>query len=62
MNFYTSDIKVMATITNEIGESSTISVHFRKAKRGLFKEEMAHKIMSEFNINLEHKIVKVRIH
>ena len=40
MLFITSDIKVLATVTNTEGKSSTISVQFRTAKRGMFKEEM----------------------
>lgn len=35
-----SDISILATITNSLGESATISVQFRTAKRGMFKEEM----------------------
>lgn len=63
MLFITSDIKVLATLTNEVGESITVSVHFQHAKRGLFKEEMERQILSQFNTRgIVHKIIKVRVH
>lgn len=63
MLFITSDIKVLATLTNEVGESITVSVQFRTVKRGLFKEEMERQILSQFNTReLVHKIIKVRVH
>lgn len=61
MLFYTSDITVLATITNDLGESTTVSISFRYAKRGLFKEEMEQQILASLN-SLEHKIIKVRVH
>lgn len=63
MLFYTSDITVLATLINEIGEQTTISISFKYAKRGLFKEEMERQILAQFNSSeLIHKIIKVRVH
>ena len=63
MLFITSDIKVLATITNVDGKTSTISVRFRTAKRGLFKEEMERQILESMNKNeIVKKIIKVRVH
>ena len=63
MLFITSDIKVLATLTNVEGETITISVEFGTAKRGLFKEEMERQILNSMNKNgLVKKIIKVRVH
>lgn len=63
MLFITSDIKVLATLTNEVGESITVSVRFQHAKRGLFKEEMERQILNSMNKNgIVKKIIKVRVH
>lgn len=63
MLFITSDIKVLATLTNEVGESITVSVRFQHAKRGLFKEEMEREILNTMNNSgLIKKIIKVRVH
>lgn len=63
MLFITSDIKVLATLTNVEGESLTISVQFRTAKRGMFKEEMERQILNTMNSNgIVKKIIKVRVH
>lgn len=63
MLFITSDIKVLATVTNTEGKSSTISVQFRTAKRGMFKEEMERQILQSMNNSgLIKKIIKVRVH
>ena len=63
MLFITSDIKVLATLTNVEGESLTISVQFRTAKRGMFKEEMERQILTTMNSNgIVKKIIKVRVH
>lgn len=62
MLFITSDIKVLATITNIEGETSTISIQFRTAKRGLFKEEMERQILQSLNKKVIKKIIKVRVH
>lgn len=62
MLFITSDIKVLATITNIEGETSTISIQFRTAKRGLFKEEMERQILQMLNKKVIKKIIKVRVH
>ena len=63
MLFITSDIKVLATLTNVEGESLTISVQFRTAKRGMFKEEMERQILKTMNSNgIVKKIIKVRVH
>ena len=62
MLFITSDIKVLATITNIEGETSTISIQFRTAKRGLFKEEMERQILQSLNKQVIKKIIKVRVH
>ncbi len=58
-----SDISVLATVTNSTGESVTISVQFRTAKRGMFKEEMERQILKSMNSNgIVKKIIKVRVH
>ena len=62
MLFITSDIKVLATVTNTEGKSSTISVQFRTAKRGMFKEEMERQILNTMNNSGIKKIIKVRVH
>ena len=62
MLFITSDIKVLATITNIEGETSTISIQFRTAKRGLFKEEMERQILQSLNKQVIKKIIKVKVH
>ena len=62
MLFITSDIKVLDTITNIEGETSTISIQFRTAKRGLFKEEMERQILQSLNKQVIKKIIKVRVH
>ena len=63
MLFITSDIKVLATLTNVEGESLTISVQFRTAKRGMFKEEMERQILQSMNNSgIIKKIIKVRVH
>lgn len=63
MLFITSDIKVLATVTNTEGKLATISVQFRTAKRGMFKEEMERQILESMNKNgIVKKIIKVRVH
>lgn len=63
MLFITSDIKVLATLTNVAGEKTTVSVQFRTAKRGMFKEEMERQILKSMNDNgIVKKIIKVRVH
>ena len=63
MLFITSDIKVLATVTNTEGKLLTISVQFRTAKRGMFKEEMERQILQSMNNSgLIKKIIKVRVH
>ena len=62
MLFITSDIKVLATLTNVDGEKTVISYQFRTAKRGLFKEEMERQILESMNKNGVKKIIKVRVH
>ncbi len=62
MVFITSDIKVLATVTNTEGKSLTISVQFRTAKRGMFKEEMERQILQSMNNSGIKKIIKVRVH
>lgn len=58
-----SDISILATITNSLGESATISVQFRTAKRGMFKEEMEKQILTSMNnTRIVKKIIKVRVH
>lgn len=58
-----SDISILATITNSLGESATISVQFRTAKRGMFKEEMERQILTSMNnTRIVKKIIKVRVH
>ena len=51
MLFITSDIKILATLTNVDGEKTVISYQFRTAKRGLFKEEMERQILESMNNN-----------
>lgn len=62
MLFITSDIKVLATLTNVDGEKTVISYQFRTAKRGLFKEEMERQILESMNKGIVKKIIKVRVH
>ena len=62
MLFITSDIKVLATLTNVDGEKTVISYQFRTAKRGMFKEEMEREILKIMNKNGIKKIIKVRVH
>lgn len=62
MLFITSDIKILATLTNVDGEKTVISYQFRTAKRGLFKEEMERQILESMNKNGIKKIIKVRVH
>nr|DAR23104.1 MAG TPA: hypothetical protein [Caudoviricetes sp.] len=58
MLFITSDIRVLATLTNVEGETSTISVQL-----GLQKEEMERQILESMNKNgMAKKIIKVRVH
>ncbi len=49
MLFITSDIKVLATLTNVDGEKTVISYQFRTAKRGMFKEEIERQILQSMN-------------
>lgn len=63
MIFITSDIKVLATLTNVEGKSETLTFQFRTAKRGMFKEEMERQILKSMNSNgIVKKIIKVRVH
>ena len=63
MLFITSDIKVLATLTNVDGERTVISYQFRTAKRGMFKEEMEREILKTMNKSrIVKKIIKVRVH
>lgn len=63
MLFITSDIKILATLTNVDGEKTVISYQFRTAKRGMFKEEMERQILRTLNSNgIVKKIIKVRVH
>lgn len=63
MLFITSDIKVLATLTNVEGKSETLTFQFRTAKRGMFKEEMERQILESMNSNgIVKKIIKVRVH
>lgn len=63
MLFITSDIKVLATLTNVDGEKTVISYQFRTVKRGMFKEEMERQILKIMNSNgIVKKIIKVRVH
>lgn len=63
MLFITSDIKVLATLTNVEGEKTVISYQFRTAKRGMFKEEMERQILESMNKSrIVKKIIKVRVH
>lgn len=63
MLFITSDIKVLATLTNVDGEKTVISYQFRIAKRGMFKEEMERQILQSMNNGrVTKKIIKVRVH
>jgi hypothetical protein len=63
MLFITSDIKVLATLTNVEGEKTVISYQFRTAKRGMFKEEMERQILQSMNNGrVTKKIIKVRVH
>ena len=63
MLFITSDIKVLATLTNVDGEKTVISYQFQTAKRGMFKEEMERQILESMNKSgIVKKIIKVRVH
>lgn len=63
MLFITSDIKILATLTNVEGEKTVISYQFRTAKRGMFKEEMEREILNTMNNSgIIKKIIKVRVH
>lgn len=63
MLFITSDIKVLATLTNVDGEKTVISYQFQTAKRGMFKEEMERQILNTMNKSrIVKKIIKVRVH
>lgn len=63
MIFITSDIQVLATLTNDRGEMCTVSWRFRTARRGLFKEEMERMIMQELaESDFPERIVGVRVH
>ena len=63
MLFITSDIKVLATLINVEGEETVISYQFRRAKRGMFKEEMEREILKTMNNSgIIKKIIKVRVH
>lgn len=57
-----TEIKVMATLTNEFGETMTVAMRIRYAKRGLFKEEIENRIMNTINQNgIGVKIINVKI-
>ena len=57
-----TEIKVMATLTNEFGETMTVAMRVRRAKRGLFKEEIENQIMNTINSNgIGVKIINVKI-
>ena len=62
MLFITSDIKVLATLTNVDGEKTVISYQFQTEKRGMFKEEMERQILNTMNNSGIKKIIKVRVH
>lgn len=57
-----TEIKVMATLTNEFGETMTVAMRVRRAKRGLFKEEIENQIMNTINLNgIGVRIINVKI-
>ena len=57
-----TEIKVMATLTNEFGETMTVAMRGRRAKRGLFKEEIENQIMNTINSNgIGVRIINVKI-
>lgn len=57
-----TEIKVMVTLTNEFGETMTVAMHVRRAKRGLFKEEIENQIMNTINLNgIGVRIINVKI-
>ena len=57
-----TEIKVMANLTNELGETMTVAMRVRRAKRGLFKEEIEDQIMNTINLNgIGVRIVNVKI-
>lgn len=57
-----TEIKVMATLTNELGETMTVAMRVRRAKRGLFKEEIENQIMNTINLNgIGVRIINVKI-
>lgn len=57
-----TEIKVMATLTNEFGETMTVAMRVRRSKRGLFKEEIENQIMNTINLNgIGVKIINVKV-
>lgn len=56
MEFLTSDIQVLATVTYKSGITEVTKIRIRSSKRGLFKEEIERRILQNTNI------VKVRVH
>ena len=57
-----TEIKVMATLTNEFDETMTVAMRVRRAKRGLFKEEIENQIMNTINLNgIGVRIINVKI-
>lgn len=57
-----TEIKVMATLTNEFGETMTVAMCVRRAKRSLFKEEIENQIMNTINMNgIGVRIINVKI-
>ena len=57
-----TEIKVMATLTNEFGETMTVAMRVKRAKRGLFKEEIENQIMNTINLNgIGVRIINVKI-
>lgn len=57
-----TEIKVMVTLTNEFGETMTVAMRVRRAKRGLFKEEIENQIMNTINSNdIGVRIINVKI-
>lgn len=64
MEFYTSDIKVMVTIIDDLGYQSTCAMEFRTLKKGIFKDTLARMIMNDLNKNpfKTKTIIKVYIH
>ena len=57
-----TEIKVMATLTYEFGETMTVAMRVKRAKRGLFKEEIENQIMNTINLNgIGVRIINVKI-